>query len=280
MNIREALRWARERLQASPTPHEDARALLQHVLGVEHTHVAANPQQALSAAQEERFRAFVLRAKELEPIPYITGEASFYGLAFAVTPAVLIPRPETELLVDEAVAWAEERPAPVIVDVGTGSGCIAVLLARRLPQARFIAVDVSPTALDIARRNIERHGVARRIDLRQTTLLEGIDEPLDLIVANLPYITDAEWTVLDDAVKWYEPVTALRGGPDGLDLIRRLLRQAKAQLRPGGAILLEIGWRQGDAARDMAQTFFPEAQITVKLDYAGRDRLVAIDTLE
>lgn len=280
MNIREALRWARERLRASPTPHEDARALLQHVLSVEHTHVAANSQQALSAEQEDRFRAFVLRAQELEPIPYITGEASFYGLDFAVTPAVLIPRPETELLVDEAVAWAKERPGPLIVDVGTGSGCIAVLLARRLPPAHLIAVDVSQAALDIARRNIERHGVTRRIDLRQTTILEGIDEPVDLIVANLPYITDAEWTVLDDAVKWYEPVTALRGGPDGLDLIRRLLRQAKAQLRPGGAIFLEIGWRQGDAARDMAQTFFPEAQITVKLDYAGRDRLVAIDTPE
>lgn len=280
MTIREALRWARERLRASPTPHEDARVLLQHVLDVEHTHVAANPQRTLSAEQEERFRAHVLRAEELEPIPYITGEAAFYGLEFAVTPAVLIPRPETELLVDEAVAWAKKRPAPLIVDVGTGSGCIAVLLARRLPLARLLAVDVSQSALAIARRNMERHGVAQRIDLRQTTLLEGIDEPVDLIVANLPYITDAEWTVLDDAVKWYEPVTALRGGPDGLDLIRRLLRQAKTQLRPGGAIFLEIGWRQGDAARDMAQTFFPEAQITVKLDYAGRDRLVAIDTPE
>lgn len=280
MTIREALRWARSRLRESPTPYEDARILLQHVLNVGHTHIAANPKQELSAAQVNEFRVLVERAEKLEPIPYITGEANFYGLEFAVTPAVLIPRPETEQLVDEAVAWVKERAEPFIVDVGTGSGCIAVLLARQLPRARVVAVDVSRPALDVARRNIERHNLAQRIELRQTTLLEGIDEPIDLIVANLPYITDAEWTVLDDAVKWYEPVTALRGGPDGLDFIRRLLGQAKKQLRRGGAIFLEIGWRQGDAAREMAQTFFPEAQINVKLDYAGRDRLVAIDTPE
>lgn len=278
MTIREALRWARDRLGASPTPYEDARILLQHVLNVGHTYIAANRDRELSATEEDKFYALVKRAEKLEPIPYITGEADFYGLEFAVTPDVLIPRPETELLVDEVVAWAREGTAPLIVDVGTGSGCIAVLLARRLAQARIVAVDVSQAALDVARRNMERHGVDQRIDLRETTLLEGIEKPIDLVVANLPYISDAEWTALDDAVKWYEPVTALRGGPDGLDLIRRLLRQAKERLRPGGAIFLEIGWRQGDAAREVAQTYFPEAQITVKLDYAGRDRLVAIDT--
>lgn len=280
MTIREALGWARERLRASPTPYEDARMLLQHVLNEGHTYLVANPERELSAAETGAFRAYVRRAEASEPIPYITGEADFYGLIFTVSPAVLIPRPETEQLVDEAVAWAEERETPLIVDVGTGSGCIAVLLARRLPLARIVAVDVSQAALEVAQGNCERYGVAERIGLRQGTLLESIEEPIDLIVANLPYISDAEWTVLDDAVKWYEPVTALRGGPDGLDLIRRLLQQSKTRLRPGGAIFLEIGWRQGDAAREMAQTFFPEAHITVKLDYAGRDRLVAIDTPE
>lgn len=278
MSIREALQWARERLQASPSPYEDARILLQHVLSAGHAYIAAHPEQALMPAQEEEFRAFVTRAEKLEPIPYITGKATFYGLDFAVTPDVLIPRPETEHLVDEAMAWAQEHAAPFIVDVGTGSGCIAVLLARRLPQGHIVAVDVSRAALDVARRNVQRHHVAQRIDLRQGMLLDGIEQPIDLIVANLPYISDPEWTVVDDAVKWYEPVTALRGGPDGLDLIRRLLQQARMHLRPGGAIFLEIGWRQGDAAREMAQTFFPEAQITVKPDYAGRDRLVTIDT--
>lgn len=278
MTIREALQWARGRLRTSTSPYRDARILLQHILDVGHTHIAAHPEQALSSAQERQFRTFVKRAEKLEPIPYITGEATFYGLEFAVTPAVLIPRPETEHLVDEAVAWAQEGAAPFIVDVGTGSGCIAVLLARRLPQARIVAVDVSEAALDVARRNVERHGVAQRVDLQKGILLDRVEKPVDLIVANLPYISDSEWTVVDDAVKWYEPVTALRGGPDGLDLIRRLLRQATTHLRPGGALILEIGWRQGDSAREMAQTFFPEAQITVKPDFAGRDRLVVIET--
>jgi len=277
MTIREALQWARSQLPASPTPHEDARLLLQHVLGASHTYLAAHPEQELAAAQEQQYRTLVARAVRLEPIPYITGEASFYGLDFIVTPDVLIPRPETEHLVEAATAWAKTHAARRIVDVGTGSGCIAVLLAQGLPQADILAIDVSQAALAVARRNVQRHR-AGRIRIQQGTLLESVDNPVDLIVANLPYISDPEWTALDDGVKWYEPVAALRGGPDGLDLIRRLLQQAVPLLRPGGAIFLEIGWRQGDAARELAQTFFPAARIVVRADYAGHDRLVIIDT--
>jgi release factor glutamine methyltransferase len=263
MTIREALQWARARLQASPTPYEDARLLLQHVLQAGHTTIAAHSERALSAEQEEHFRTLVARAERLEPIPYITGEAAFYGLDFSVTPDVLIPRPETEHLVEAALGWAERHPVERIADVGTGSGCIAVVLAQRLPHADITAIDVSQEALAVARQNVQRHGVAYSFDI---------------MVANLPYISDAEWTAVDDGVKWYEPVGALRGGPDGLDLIRHLLLQARPLLRPSGALFLEIGWRQGSAARKLARETFPLAQITVQTDFAGRDRLLVIVT--
>ena len=278
MTIGEALIWARRRLQASPTPHEDARLLLQHLLDAGHAYLVAHPEQSLTTDQERLFRALVARAQQLEPIPYITGEAPFYGLDFIVTPDVLIPRPETEQLVERAISWAQAHAAQRLVDVGTGSGCIAVVLARRLPHASILATDVSAAALDIARRNALRHEVADRLRFHEGTLLEGLTTTVDLVVANLPYISDSEWTVLDDAVKWYEPVGALRGGPDGLDLIGRLLRQVRSLLRPNGAVFLEIGWRQGDAARQLAQTIFPAARITVQPDYAGHDRMVIIDT--
>ncbi len=278
MSIREALQWARRRLAASPTPHEDARLLLQHVLAAGHTYLAANPEQALSVAQEDDFRTLVARAARLEPVPYLTGSADFCGLAFHVSPAVLIPRPETELLVEAAVAWAAQADVRHIVDVGTGSGCIAVALARRLPAARVTAVDISARALKVARSNVLRHGVAGQVRLQQASLLEQIDEPVDLLAANLPYVGDAEWTALDDGVKLYEPVEALRGGPDGLDLIDALLQQATYHLRPRGAIFLEIGWQQGEAARRVAAAHFGAARIHSRSDYSGHDRLIIVET--
>lgn len=278
MTIREALQWARSQLQVSPTPYEDARLLLQYVLAAGHTYLAAHPEQTLSAREEESFRIVVARAVQHEPIPYITGEAGFCGHEFRVSKDVLIPRPETEILVEAAVKWAQGRRALRVVDVGAGSGCIAVTLAQRLPQADILAVDISEAALEIARINMVRHGVANRIRLRQGSLLEVIDGPLDLIVANLPYISDPEWTSLDDGVKWYEPVGALRGGPDGLDLIGALLQQATSRLRSSAAIFLEIGWQQGEAARQLAQAYFPTAHIAVRPDYAGHDRLIIVET--
>ena len=284
MTIQQALAWARRQLQASPTAAGDARLLLQYVMGVAHSYLAAHPQQRLQDDEETAFRALVARAVKREPIPYITGEAPFYGLTFKVTPDVLIPRPETELLVEHTIAWAEEHEAQYIVDVGAGSGCIAVTLARHLPQAMILAIDVSAAALTVARENATRHGVAGqsgekgRVTFVQGSLLEPLAQRPDLIVANLPYITDEEWTAIDDGVKWYEPAGALRGGPDGLDFIRRLLHQARSRLEPGGAIFLEIGWRQGPAARDLAQSVFPAARVTVIPDYGGHDRIITIRT--
>jgi release factor glutamine methyltransferase len=280
MTIEEALRWGRRRLATSPTPHQDARLLLRGVLGVDHAYLAGHPEQLLTADQEEKFRALVARAVEGEPIPYILGEADFYGLRFKVTPAVLIPRPETELLLEAALEWAKSHDAQRIVDVGTGSGCIAITLAQHLPQVRIAATDVSPEALAIARQNASRHQVADRIDFFQGSLLQPVVESIDLLVANLPYVSDEEWTSLDDTIKWYEPAGALRGGPDGLHLIRRLLRQARTRLTRGGAIFLEIGWRQGRAAQELARSIFPTAHTSVRLDYAGHDRLIIIETDE
>lgn len=278
MTIRESLQWARERLTHSPSPHADARLLLQHVLQAGHTYLAGHPEESLSEDQVAQFRTLVARAEQKEPIPYIIGETTFYGLDFIVSPDVLIPRPETEHLVQAAINWAAGRDAPTLVDVGTGSGCIAITLARHLPGAEVLAIDVSREALAVARRNVLRHGVIDHIQLIHGSLLEKVSQPVDLIAANLPYVSDVEWTTLDDSVKWYEPAGALRGGPEGLDLIQRLLQQARPQLRPGGAIFLEIGWRQGGPTLELAQTYFPAARITLKADYAGHDRLVIIHT--
>lgn len=280
MTIEEALRWGRRRLATSPTPHQDARLLLQDVLGVAHAYLAGHPEQPLTSEQEEKFREWVRRAAEQEPVPYIIGEADFYGLRFIVTPAVLIPRPETELLVEAALDWAKSHAVQEIVDVGTGCGCIAITLARHLPHAQIAATDVSAKALEIARQNALRHQVAERVDFYQGSLLQPLQKSVDLLVANLPYVSDEEWTSLDDAIKWYEPAGALRGGPDGLDLIRRLLQQARTRLKTGGAIFLEIGWRQGRAAQELARSIFPTAQTSVRSDYAGHDRLIIIETDE
>lgn len=276
MTIADALAWAGERLGPSPTANVDARLLLQHVLQRSRASLIAHGDEPLTPDQQARFKALVGRAAQREPVPYLVGSAPFFGLDFAVTPAVLIPRPETELLVEAAVQWAQRRPGLVAVDVGTGSGCIAVTLARELPGARILATDISAEALEVARQNALRHGVESRIEFFQGSLLAPVTEAPDLVVSNLPYIGDAEWTELDGGVKWYEPELALRGGPTGLELIERLLQEAKACLRSGAALFLELGWRQGPAAQKVAQETFPQAEIELLPDYAGHDRVLAI----
>jgi release factor glutamine methyltransferase len=187
----------------------------------------------------------------------------------------LIPRPETEQLVEAAIHWARPRQPLRVADIGTGSGCIAVILALHLPESHIDAVDISADALAVAQQNAQRH-VPGRIHFHLGHLLRPLLHQPDLITANLPYVADGEWTMLDDGVKLYEPAVALRGGPDGLDLIRQLLQQATSRLNPGGAIFLEVGWRQGPAAQRLAQAYFATAQIDLMADYAGHDRIVAI----
>ncbi len=275
MNINEAWIYGRFHLADSFTPHLDARLLLQHLLQVEHTYLVAHGDELLTAVQQKEYKQLIKQAAKQEPIPYLTGTAPFYGRDFAVTPAVLIPRPETEQLVELAIAWARSRKSVTAVDVGTGSGCIAISLAAALPQAIVTAVDISLDALTIAKQNSERH-VANRITFHHGNLLLPIEQPVDLIVANLPYITTDEWTILDDGVKLYEPMLALKGGEDGLDLIKTLLQQATTKLKQNGAIFLEIGWQQGESAQQLALTFFPDKTVSLKQDFGARDRIVEI----
>jgi release factor glutamine methyltransferase len=280
MNVREALSLGRDRLRNSDSPTLAARLLLMLVLEGSHSHLVAHDEEPLSELQELRFRLLVERARLGEPIPYLVGEAPFYGHAFKVSPAVLIPRPETELLVEAALNWAARAGSGQIrlVDVGTGSGCIAITLALHLPRAAIEATDISEAALAVARMNAERHKVLGRVAFHLGPLLAPIGSPPDLIVANLPYIDDHEWTALGDPVKWYEPELALKGGPNGLSLIDQLLAQAKERLAPGGAIFVEIGWQQGARARLLAESHFPDAHVTLHRDYGARDRYVSILT--
>ncbi len=277
MNIEEAWVYGRSNLaQVSVTPELDARLLLEYVLDASHSTLITHPDRILTTDQEQLYRQLIQRAEQKEPVPYLTKTAAFYGFEFYVSPAVLIPRPETEQLVEYAVRWAKLHDPLQIVDVGTGSGCIAVTLASHLPKASVVAVDISAEALAVARDNAERY-VPERIRFYQGNLLDPVSFPVDLIVANLPYIAQDEWTLVDDGVKWYEPTIALKGGFLGLDLISEMLRQSTSRLRPGGAIFLEIGWQQGEAVELAAKQTFPDADVALIADYAGHDRIVRIE---
>ncbi len=275
--IREAWRLGRARLQDSLSPALDARLLLEHASGRDHAYLIAHDDEPLAAGALVAYERLLERAVAHEPIPYLLGHAPFFGREFIVTQDVLIPRPETEQLVEYALAWGRARGELRAVDVGTGSGCIAVSLAASLPRATIVAVDVSPAALSVAAANAARHA-SGRVGLVRGNLLEAIAPGFDLITANLPYIAPEEWPTLPIGVKSYEPVLALDGGEGGLRLIRELLPQAAERLRPGGLLLLEIGWRQGEAVVALAGASFPGSAVAVIPDFAGHDRIVAVQT--
>ncbi|MFQ5855217.1 MAG: peptide chain release factor N(5)-glutamine methyltransferase [Anaerolineae bacterium] len=268
------------------TPRLDAEVLLAHVLDISRAALLARLTDPLPAGARATFENLITRRLHHEPVAYLTSHQEFYELDFYVDQRVLIPRPETELLVDRAIAIRnskfEIRNSKLnIVDVGTGSGCIAVALAVHLPQAEIYATDVSPEAMEVAQINVERHRVVDRVHLIQSDLLRDMDPRIrfDIVVANLPYVSDSELAQLPAPVRDYEPVEwALQAGPDGLDLIRRLLDQAQAQLQRGGVVLLEIGAKQGAATSELARRRFPEADVRVWKDLAGLDRVVEIQT--
>ena len=237
------------RLSAGPHPdraRQDAEALFLHVLGKNKAWLFAHSDEQLAASEASRYAELLERRYRGEPIQYIVGEAEFYGLPFRVTPDVLIPRPETEHLVEKALEVAASFPAPRIVDVGTGSGCIAVALAHHLPQARITAIDLSAPALAIAEENAKRNGVALRF-LEGDLLTPVAGEHFDLIVSNPPYVPLADRASLAVEVRDHEPALALFAGPDGLEICRRLIPSAFAALVPGGFLLLEIGHGQSQA---------------------------------
>lgn len=258
----------------SDEPRIEAEILLMHVLQIPLSSLLTHPERSLTSTQLEEYRDLVEQRGSGCPLPYLTGSTEFYGLDMEVTPDVLIPRPETEILVELALA---HRPASVI-DVGTGSGCIAVALAANLPHVAVTAIDVSRQALSVARRNAERHGVAERIEFLVGDVLEGATDAVDLIVSNPPYVSDDEWPALPPAIRHHEPRLALDGGADGLAVIQKLLSQSQRVLMPGGSLLVEIGANQGDDVRDAAQRVFPGsgAVIRVHPDLAGRDRVLEV----
>ena len=258
------------------SPQLDAELLLAHALGVDRTWLLAHPEYRPAPEQARAFQALLARRLTREPLAYITGRRWFYDLEFYVTPDVLTPRPETEELVERARAWLKERPRSVVVDVGTGSGAIALTVARHAPQTRIYATDISPRALDVARENARRLGLASRVTFLQGDLLTPLPEPVDLILANLPYIPERQRDRLMPEVARFEPAQALFGGESGVEMIARLLAQAPRYLRPGGAILLEIGHDQAQAVTPLARSHFPSARVQTIQDLAGRDRIIMI----
>jgi release factor glutamine methyltransferase len=278
--VDQALAWARSVLAgASDSEPIDAALLLMHVLGIDRAALMTHPERKVTPEQAEAYRALIERRAPGVPVPYLTGTRAFYDREFTVTPDVLIPRPETEHLIESALQWAQGRRGLRVVDVGTGSGAIAVTLAAHLPNARAWAVDVSGAALDVARLNAERHGVTERITFVQGDLLEPLieaGEQADLIAANLPYVAHDELMTL--AVARHEPHLALDGGADGLDLIRRLLeQQAPRVLAANGLLLMEIGAGQGARVCALAEDAFPGADVRLIHDYAGHDRVVRVE---
>ncbi len=284
MTLAEALREASRRLLKAgiDDPRLEAEVLLQHELGVEREELFATLQEPLDLQLLASYEALVDRRLNHEPTAYIVGRKEFFGLDFACSSAALIPRPETELLVETAIEWVKGRASRGkelrIVDIGSGGGAIAVSLAKHLPQARVTATDTSESALALAQRNALAHDVASRIEFVQGSLLEPLSGLLDLIAANLPYIPSRTYNVLPPEIREHEPEEALRAGRRGTAMIEALLAQAVGHLRPGGLLLAEHGWNQGRRLREAAADHFPTAAIETRRDLAGLERLLIVRT--
>jgi len=274
-----ALRAGTERLQpASDSARADAARILEALLDADAAWVLAHDREPLAPETRQRDEHALDRRANGEPVAYITGSAGFYGRRFGVTPAVLVPRPETEHAVDLALDHLRGVARPVVCDVGTGSGVLAITLACELPGSRSIATDVSAAALQVARANALAHGVAGRVEFLCGDLLEPAADraPFDCLIANLPYVPSGDLAAAPDPTS-FEPRLALDGGPDGLALYRRLLARAPGLLRAGAVVVLEAG---PDTTRALAAlagaAFGPAARIAVHRDYGGRERTVVV----
>lgn len=255
VTLRHLVLAARARLAAAGIePNEaalDAALLARHLLGWDVARFVAHQTESAPEGFPSAFESVVSRRERREAMSAITRRREFRGLEFEVGPEVLAPRPETEILVEEALARLEragrdDDAGPLIVDVGTGCGCLAVSLASEFPTARVIATDISPAALSVAARNAQRHGVGDRVEFRQTSLLDGVTGPAALIVSNPPYIPSGDIGGLPPEVRDWEPLQALDGGPDGLEIVRALLADAPRVLPPGGWLMMEFGFGQRD----------------------------------
>jgi release factor glutamine methyltransferase len=278
MDVSGELKRLTARLHAAG--HDEARAeaetLLAHALHCRRLDVYRHGERRLAPEQLAALQAQAQRLIVGEPLPYVLGEVEFCGRVFACDARALIPRPETELLVEVALGFSKvwKKQQPQVPDLGTGTGCLAVTLALERPHAKIFAVDCSATALALARANAARHGVADRIEFVEADLLAPFaDGALDLIVSNPPYVPTAEWGGLPRHIRDFEPRGALEAGPEGLDVIRRLIAQAAAKLAPGGALALEMGEDQGRRVADLlTATGFRD--VVVHKDFAGWNRVI------
>ncbi|MCI0476417.1 MAG: peptide chain release factor N(5)-glutamine methyltransferase [Anaerolineales bacterium] len=277
--LQDALLDATRALGATMADHDarlQAELLLAHALETTRANVLARLNDPLAPDLAARYAANVARRVRHEPLAYILGHQEFFGLDFIVDRRVLIPRHETETLVQIALERARQKPSPVIVDVGTGSGALALTLAYHLSDARVIAADISRDALAVARQNARRLNLESRVEFVESDLLERVSASFDILVANLPYIPRARFDQLPREVREFEPRRALDGGADGLDLFRRLLTQLESRAARGGIALLEISEEQGVSAVEGARQQLPKAIVILHQDLEGLDRVVEI----
>lgn len=253
-NIFETLQKATETLKQNgiAEPRREANSLLSFALGKDKTFLIAHSDYELSGEEEKRFEKFLRRRANREPFQYITGRQEFYGLDFTVTPDVLIPRPETELIVETAIEILHDKRSPVFCEVGTGSGCISVSILHEVKAARAISLDISAEALKIAALNAARHKVSDRIELKVSDVFSILtNEKFDLIVSNPPYIPPGEIENLQAEVRDFEPLTALTDNKDGLSIIEKIINDSPFFLKAGGYLLMEIGFDQSESAREI-----------------------------
>lgn len=281
ISIAEAIREAAQILMTAglSEARREAGSLLEHVLDRDRTFIIGHPEQLITPAQMQIFRELVMRRAAGEPLQYITTTQSFFGLDFEVAKGVLIPRPETELLVETALELLENsKTAPAICDVGTGSGCIAIALLHERPDAHALALDISEAALEVARRNAARHSVSERLTFVKSDCFSGIsptNSSFDLIASNPPYIAEREIAGLQREVRDHEPLEALAGGPDGLAVVRRLLVESGAFLKEGGYLLIEIGFDQANEVEKLIDQKVWRLS-AIKQDLQGIPRLVVL----
>ena len=279
-SLREVIHQTHETLEASEIADArlEAEVMVMNVMQMPRQGLVAQQEMEVSRQQQEVLNEILGRRRKREPLAYILGHKEFYGVDLLVNSDVLIPRPESETLVEHALFMSlmgMEVAQLVIADVGTGTGAIAINLGIHLPAARIYATDISEKALMVANFNIRRHNVADRVTLCHGDLLEPLPEPVDLIVANLPYIPSQRVPELQPEIQW-EPVGALDGGSQGMDLITRLISQAPGKLSTQGVILLEMDPEQIPAAEELARQYLPEAETSVERDLAGLDRVFVI----
>lgn len=273
------IQWAREYLgrQGVDSPRLAGELLLAHALGLDRVQLYLRYQQPLTPAELAGFKELILRARQQEPIAYILGKKEFWGLELLVGSGVLIPRPETEHLVEEGLKRLQEVAEPRVLDLCTGSGAVALALAAERDELKAVAVDLSQQALDFARRNVAELGLEGRVELRRGHLFEPVaaDGFFHLVTANPPYVSEAEWPKLPPAVREFEPRQALVAGPLGLELAEQIIAGAPAHLRAGGWLLMELGQGQAARARELAASSGAYEEIQIINDLAGIERVLA-----